>query len=338
MTLRNTPRIIITAFAVAATACSPSNLQAAPLELCDGVLVDADAGRIYLMSPDKTVQAVQVTDGAAVWRAPQAAKPLSLANGRLVCQAEGADEPNQLNVVVLDANEGGRQLSASAVPLPQNVAARVDDGLTDRFRARASTLQEDAFITWQYQAIPMKGAPTDDPLGEDPDQDPDPDAIPAVRVLVPAQTTGTIRLNVRTGRAAPVAPGEVPPAVIDAQAAGPRRPPDAAADPRQRLSNDGRHTLRSHRFGDPGDWEKYEWTLIDNQTGAEVGKLRSHLSQSAFVVVGSLALVETAPFVRRTEDGLVEEPRSIRAYDMRTGQTVWSRPVRDTTYRGPFPP
>lgn len=330
MTIRDTTRIAAITLAVGApTACSSSNVQAVnALELCSGVLVDASSKRIYLMSPDKTVDAVAIPSGETLWSVELAAKPLSISDGALVCQAEAAESLNQLNLVVLDANQGGQRLSSSSVALPPNVVARIDDDLTDRFRTWATVLQDDSFISWQYEAIPMKGMPTGGLPGQPPGE----------FAGVPKETTGMVRLNVPTGRAAPLTPADVPDAVRDAQPAAMTAMDGAAADPRQRLSIDRRHTLRSKRVADDSVWDKYEWTIVDNETGDEVGRLRSHLSQSAFVVVGSRILFETGPFVRRTETGLVEEQRSVRASDLQTGNLVWSRSVRDTAYRGPFPP
>jgi hypothetical protein len=330
MTIRDTTRIAAIALAVGAPmACSSPKLQAAnALELSPGVLVDAVGERIYLMSPDKTVDAVAVTGGETLWSAPLAARPLSISDGALVCQAEATETLNQLNLVVLDANQGGQRLSSSSVALPQNVVARIDDDLTDRFRTWATVFQDDSFISWQYQAIPAKGTPTGGLPGEP----------PGVRAEIPKETSGTVRLNVRTGRAATLMPADMPEAVRAARPEALTGIPGVAADPRQRISIDGAHTLRSRRVADDSVWDKYEWTIVDNQRGAEIGRLRSHLSQSAFIVIGSRVLFETGPFVRRTETGLVEEPRSVRARDLQTGNEVWSRPVRDTAYRGPFPP
>ena len=104
------------------------------------------------------------------------------------------------------------------------------------------------------------------------------------------------------------------------------------------ISIDGNHTLKSKRVGDDSVWDKYQWTIIDNETGDEIGQLRSYLSQSGFVVVDFRIIFETGPYVRSTESGLVDEPLMVRMVDLRSGDQVWSRPVRDTAYRGPFPP
>ena len=49
------------------------------------------------------------------------------------------------------------------------------------------------------------------------------------------------------------------------------------------------------------------------------------------------ASAEPAPYARYIT-GLVDEPLKIRAVDLQTGQELWNWQVRDTTYRGPFPP
>ena len=102
-------------------------------------------------------------------------------------------------------------------------------------------------------------------------------------------------------------------------------------------SADGRHVLTSQRIADDSVWEKYRWTIYDRDTGERVGAFNSHLRLASFFVLGTQAIYETGPFVRRTESGLVDEPLKIRAVDLRTGQELWSREVRDTAYRGPYP-
>ena len=105
----------------------------------------------------------------------------------------------------------------------------------------------------------------------------------------------------------------------------------------QFLSADGRHVLVSERVADDSVWEKYQWTVYERGSNRRLGALRDYRSHAPFVVVGSSIIYETGPFERRTEQGLISEPLRIRTVALGRGNQLWSRPIRDTTYRGPFP-
>jgi len=60
----------------------------------------------------------------------------------------------------------------------------------------------------------------------------------------------------------------------------------------------------------------YEWTIVENDTGAEIGRLRSHLSQAAFVVDDSKILFEVGPYSRRVDGNMVEQRLSVHVVDV----------------------
>jgi hypothetical protein len=106
----------------------------------------------------------------------------------------------------------------------------------------------------------------------------------------------------------------------------------------QILSADGGHVLASERVADDSVWEKYLWTIYDRSTGEPIGEFRTFRSLAPFFVSDSMVIYETPPAARQVQGNLIEEPLKIRAVDLSTGREVWSREVRDTAYRGPFPP
>jgi hypothetical protein len=106
----------------------------------------------------------------------------------------------------------------------------------------------------------------------------------------------------------------------------------------QILSADGGHVLASERVADDSVWEKYLWTIYDRSTGEPIGEFRTFRSLAPFFVSDSMVIYETPPAARQVQGNLIEEPLKIRAVNLPTGKEVWSREVRDTTYRGPFPP
>jgi hypothetical protein len=149
---------------------------------------------------------------------------------------------------------------------------------------------------------------------------------------------GFAKLDLRTRQASPAQADDAAP---DLRIIAPKSltaPPGGKAEPGQRLSIDGRHLLKSKRTGDARVWERYEWSIIDTATGEKVGQTKSHLSQSAFIVVGSRLIVVTGPYSRRTDKGMENQPLMIRGIDLEKGEQVWAQPVRDTEYRGEYPP
>jgi hypothetical protein len=94
----------------------------------------------------------------------------------------------------------------------------------------------------------------------------------------------------------------------------------------------------SERTGDETVKEKYTLTIFDRKTQERVGQVKSHTSVVPFFISDSLFVNETQPYIWRNKNELVEEPAKIHGLDLKTGNEVWVRPVRDTSYRGPVPP
>lgn len=295
-------------------------------ELSPGVIVDFKDNRVYLMSPDKTVEAVDITSGKTLWNSNAAAKPLTVGADQLVCQADASDAVNNLNLVVLNP-QNGRSISKRTIALPSRVNTRVNDALSSRFRSRAVSIGDDIYVTWEHQAYPVRGLP---PLPGEKAQIKEADQ--------PQQTAGVVRLDLRTGDARMLEPVAVPEAVQESWPADMIRKPGESPAPHQRISIDGKHTLKSKLIGDDRVWEKYQWTIIDNQTGKEVGQLKSFLSQSGFIITDSRILFETSPYARNTASGPQQEPLMVRMVDLKNGTQIWRKPVRDTSFQGPFPP
>lgn len=301
--------------------------QAEAMELRIGVIVDVKNKRIYLMSPEKSIEAVDIATGRTLWSNTAAAKPLAVCNGLLVCQAEGSASGDNLNFVVLDIDQNGRQVSKSSVKLPAQMSTSIDDDMSSRLIVRAVAVAEDVFVSWEHRAFPVRGMPSlQDEFGQPPVD------------AQPRQTSGTIRLNPRSGETSSLKAADVPQAVRDARPMNLTNITGAPPNPNQRISIDGRHTLKSKLIGNDKIWNKYQWTIIDNETGKQVVQLKSHLSQTAFFVVDSHIIFETGAYVRRTKSGMVNKPLMVRAVDLTSGEQVWSRPVRDTAYQGTLPP
>lgn len=305
---------------LAAPAAAQRPATAPPFALRDGVLVEPGRSTLYLMSPEGAVEAVDVALGEVRWRSAEAARPLALAGGRLIAQAEPGTA-GELRLVLLDAGSG-RLRDGEVVPLPAGARATVDDGLGRSFSAHAQAAGERATVWWSFTRRVVRGTAPEP--GE------------------PAEETsfsGAVRVDAGAGTVRSLAAGEVPAEpVAPPPDLGPGERIEAVAG-RQFRSADGRHVLVSERIGDDRTWANYRWTVFERAGGTRVGAVERPVSYAPFLVAGTRLIVESRPSVRRTaEEEWLEEPLEIRALDLVSGVELWRRPLRDTSYRGPMPP
>jgi hypothetical protein len=318
------------------------------------------------MKPAGGVDAVDLSAGKLLWTTTGAAKPLLLAGGRLVAQAESAVADNRLRLVVLDAKGGGEELLEATVPLPEDVSVAVDDGLGTTFRTTARLREGRAVVSWRYSRQEVSGARTGPDDG--------------VRV-----TAGAVGMDLETGYAEPLAPeqlapvpeGQVPDRVarsiepgslrgplwqIEATLAGiERRRGDRGwhtvlrrwqADTGQALpeavlfgdeltfryaSANGAHLLASQRLRPPG--AGWAWKIYSQETGEQVAEVRQPSPAAWFFLAGPSLFFEAPPTARPSEPGRFVDPSfKLRAIRLTNGEVLWEWPYRDTAYRGAYPP
>jgi hypothetical protein len=104
-------------------------------------------------------------------------------------------------------------------------------------------------------------------------------------------------------------------------------------------SADYRHLLASKRVedGDPAA-ENYLWRVISLETGERVAEAHHQVPGAWFFIWGDRLIHEARPQGHLVGDRWVGAPLRLRAIDLKTGAEVWTRPYRDTAYRGPYPP
>lgn len=301
-----------------------------PVSLTSGVLVGPDGKHLYLMTPEGTVDAVELDTGKHVWTSKEAAKPLGVSGDHVVAQAEAPADGNAMKVVVLD-RKSGKAVSSGNVALPAGIKPSINDSALGKFTARAQTRAKDAVVSWQFVESPKRGVKPGTPS-----------ALPGgakAGADVPAGGTrgGAVRLDLSSGATTPITALDVLPPL----------PSLLLLPPEQRLkglpaeqyaSVDGRHVLVSEKGKDDAVWDRYTLSIYDRDTGKKLGQFKSHLAAVQFYVSNKLVTYETGPFTRRLDDQLKEEPRKVRLVDLQTSEERWSRPVRDTVLRGPFPP
>lgn len=105
---------------------------------------------------------------------------------------------------------------------------------------------------------------------------------------------------------------------------------------RELASIDGRHILRSERL-EATLGNRYRWTVTD-ATGTKIAAIDAPVSMAHFVVSGNRLLYVAQPSARKVGSQLVQEPMRLRALDLESGVELWSAPITDSEYRGPFPP
>ena len=297
------------------------------------MIVDPGRGLAYLMNPAGGIDAVELSCGQVAWTTREGAKPLALVGDRLAAQTEPAAPAGELKVVVLDVARKGQAVVSGDFDLPPGVRAAVDETLESVFTAEARPLAGDAVISWTYHERLPRGMVEVDPLAREGQ------GLHAIEAAAGASSSGTLRLDLTTGAIAAAS------AEVAAAAAPAPRGPDLAPEQAlpgvagtQFVSADGRHVLASERVNDERVTEPYRWTIYERASGERQGQIRSLVSWTPFFVSGNRLIHESPTYLESREGAITESPLQLRAVDLGTGKVLWTRPVRDTAYRGPFPP
>ena len=128
-------------------------------EFRSGVIVNSNGPTVYLMNLKRGIDAVDLSSGTLLWSTTNAAKPLLLYGRQLVAQAEPAVPGNRLRIVVLDTQDGGKELLDATVQLPRDIQVAIDDGLGTTFRTSARVHDDKVIVSWQYSEQHIGGAP-----------------------------------------------------------------------------------------------------------------------------------------------------------------------------------
>lgn len=86
--------------------------------------------------------------------------------------------------------------------------------------------------------------------------------------------------------------------------------------------------------GGPG----YVWSIYRISSGQRLAEVRIPDSAQPFFVWNSILVYESAAGNRRVNGKWQEEPLGLRGLDLKSGTEIWKRPLRDTSYHGPYPP
>ncbi len=330
-----------------------------------GVLVDADRGVCYLMNTDDGIDAVVLSSGRVLWTTTVAQKPLLLVASTIVAHAESEDRGNVLRLVLLDAAKSGAVKARADVDLPEGVRASIDDGPGRAFRVETWLEANRVMVAWSYAEAPVRGA---EMISETTSQarryegaarlDPKTGKVMAVsegeRRSAPtpplpsnlSQLKESGRLPGPLWRAgetyAAVSRGAKRTVLKRWRAATGDALPDVTLFTESYTvrypSADTRHVLVSRRDPTRPAEQSYEWLIFSLATGARIAELRRSLPAAWFFVTGPLLVHEVQRQAQLVDGAWTEEPRKVRAIDLETGAERWTRPLRDTAFRGTLPP
>jgi len=286
--------------------------------LRDGVIVDTDNATVFLMQPNGGILAVNTTSGDTVWSTAAADKPLLIANGELITQAQNS-RSGEISLRFL-APDSGIPLSQLAVNINDNVSATIADGLGQSFSIIAPD-QNPNNLHWRFSSTRAQGAA------------PNFNELLSNNSVSNNQfsTNGVIRLNM-SNRTVTESLQDVPAQTLTNTTTNQLR----TVNGRQFLSADGQHILVSEVNQLEDLQARYQWTIFTN-SGDRLGSFSTTSSYTGFVVIDNHVVFSTPVLRQRINDQLVEIPLSIRAVNLESGQEVWRRTLRDLRYSGPLP-
>jgi hypothetical protein len=331
-----------------------------------GVIVDSKESTVYLMNPQRGIDAVDLFSGRLIWTTTNAAKPLLLVDRYLVSQAEPAAPDNRLRIVVLDTLNAGKVFLETTVQLPKDVHVAIDDGLGISFRTSARLHEDKVIVSWQYSEQQTSGAN----LGPNPNL---------------RASAGGVRIDIKTGAAATLTADQLPPiqqtqlpdnverliklgalrepiwqlgdilaAIERTSGKGGQRTvlrrwqsDTGRAMPEVTLfgaeftfrytSADSRYLLASRRLDSAKS--PWDWRVYSLETGQQVAQIRNALPAAWFFINSSTIFLEVPPTGGLSNMGMViDQPLRLRAISLDTSDQLWEWPFRDTMYRGPHPP
>lgn len=140
---------------------SPLHAQEPPngLWIAPGVIANAGDGRVFLMSPEGLVEAIDMVSGNVVWRSTDAAKPIALRGENIIAQTESVSAPSQLILTSLDKNTGAVR-GQNSFDLGSGVDTSIDDGLGRSFLVDTGGVNStDTDLYWRYFQQDVRARP-----------------------------------------------------------------------------------------------------------------------------------------------------------------------------------
>lgn len=283
-----------------------------------GVVIDLSNDQALVMLPEGGIDAIALSDGSRRWHSKQADMPVALSGGSLLALA-GPAKRGLIHYAFLDPASGAERGSHYA-SLPTPARALVDDRLGEKFVLTA----DDDLLHWNYQHEAVTGALLANDHGPSADGEA---ASQTSKESTAIALSGSLRID--AGQSKLLAEKDLPgnAKALPAEIGQPR-----AGEPRRFRSVDDAHRLVSSEAAGGG----YRWR-IENPQGQALGEFDAEWSYLPFIVTDDAVLVVRPLGLRFAAEPQIDFPALV-ALDLRSGQPRWEKEVRDTVFRGPFPP
>lgn len=287
------------------------------LTLREGVVIDTKNQYVYLQDVNRKVQARSIDSGKPLWVTNQSAKPLTLAEGQLICQSGNSLNSNKLEVVLFKEGEEGFGFTYE---LPKNVKVNLGQTLNGLFTITSRYEKEQLYFLWQYKHMNSKG-------------------ILEAEGTKPALQKGAFRIDEGTNRPLPIQIEELPRSFAGRSIIPTKNNQIAKENGFQFLSKDDNHVLVSKKVSDDITFKSYNWSLYRSYDKKKSGEIRNYKSYAPFYITPSNVLIfETGPYSQNINGKIVDTPLHLVAIDLTSGKEVWSTPIYDSMYHGPTPP
>jgi hypothetical protein len=331
--------------------------SALAFEFAQGAVVDPEKPRAYLMAPEARIDEVDLSSGQVLATSTPGARPLLLYNSTLLAQAEPHEQSESLNLVGLNAKDLTVRFEAD-VPLSPDVRPLIDDRLGVSFHVSARFDAGEIVVQWRSVQRRITGVPTNEPAriaagwarinpstgrlssageGEAPVREEDlpaavrelahsgalankpcrvDDLISAIQYGEEGGATNVVlrRWRGRTGGALPAVK------LFDGKLTF------------RGLSADCRYLLASRAM------DGWLWSIYSMATGNKVAEIHMSAPSAQFFIRNSgLFYLSPATIVKAGGQLKIDQPRKLSTIDLKTGSELWSRPLRETAYLGPYP-
>jgi hypothetical protein len=336
-----------------------------------GGIVDPAGKVVYVTGESGAVEAINIEKGEKLWDSKDATKPLAVAGKKLIAEAPEKGKANVVRVVVLDgAQKGKKVLESDPIAFPDWVATGLTHGRS--YSSGATLDKNDLLLRWQARAWYAGGArPTPEVekaarkeahgvarvnLESGKVEMLSDDKVPAEGPKLPKGLENEKSLQYWTGsdwKTTPIQAGETFAAIILDDKAGKLslKRWDATVKALDTvelmtgkslwpmISSDGKHlfvhqALVKEQLPE-GD---YAWWVFSLETGKQVAKLPFESSGGGGAVAGDRAyLVVTGQRKGPPKPGAWDQPRTLKAYDLKTGKLAWEYALEPQKMLPPLP-
>lgn len=333
------------------------------------------AGKVGFVANAKDgIDTVDLVNGETLWSSKDARRPLVAFADKFAAQAPVAGKDNAVRIVVLDVANGKQLLASDPVVFPDWVTTGLALGRT--FNSSAQVDKGDLLLSWEAHAFYAGGAaPTPEILEAARKQARGVARVSLksgkVQMLdkVPVEAAPPLAEELRkvksqqywTGhdwRTEPFVMTDTVSALEARNLGGGKaklslRRWDRATGKEEetvpllegkelwpQVSGDGRHVFVHQALVKeqlpPGD---YAWWVFDLATGKQVAKLPFEGTMAEATVLGDRLYVLTSVPRKGPPvfDAIMEQPRALRAMDLKTGKKLWDHPVEPVRTLPPPP-